>query len=696
MKEHNDNENIESNYAPANCQLSIVNYQSILKNYWGYDDFRGIQREIIESISSGHDTLGLMPTGGGKSITFQVPALAMEGVCIVITPLIALMKDQVQQLRRRAIIADAIYSGRSHDDIIRILENCILGNTKLLYVSPERISTPIFQDKVRHMNVSFITVDEAHCISQWGYDFRPAYLNISELRRLKPEAPVLALTATATPQVMEDICEKLKRPTPLPLPAGRGAIASSADNTDSRTIASPPYREGLGVGLFNVFRMSFERKNLTYVVRKTEDKQAELLHILSRVKGSAIVYVRNRQRTKEISDFLNINLNAPDGSNALPGKKPSTYYHAGLDHAQRDEHQRLWQQNERRVIVATNAFGMGIDKPDVRMVIHIDSPDSVEAYFQEAGRAGRDGKQAYAVLLYNNNDATKLRRRINDTFPPRAYIKEVYEHLAYYLQVAAGSGEGRLFEFCLDEFCHRFHYFPVVADAALKLLEQAGYIEYIEEQDNAARVLFLVERDTLYRLTGNSPEEDNVITAMLRLYGGLFTDYGFIDESLVARQAGLTPPQTYQVLKLLSQKRIISFIPRKRTPYIRYIRRREDEEWIQIPKTIYEERLAVFKQRIEAMLDYATNDRVCRSRQLLRYFGETDTHDCGGCDVCREHRHNPSAADAIRQLLADSKRHHVAELRSLPFDSEDIDNALRRLVSEGHIETEECFITLHT
>ena len=640
----------------------------ILKQYWGYDEFRGIQREIIESISSGHDTLGLMPTGGGKSITFQVPALAMEGVCIVITPLIALMKDQVQQLRRRGIIADAIYSGRSHNDIIRILENCILGNTKLLYVSPERISTSIFQDKLRHMNVSFITVDEAHCISQWGYDFRPAYLNISELRRLKPDAPVLALTATATPQVMEDICEKLKTlPQSLPVKEGEN---------DSH-------------GGFRIFKMSFERKNLTYVVRKTEDKQAELLHILSHVKGSAIVYVRNRQRTKEISEFLNLNLNTPLSTITPP---PSTYYHAGLDHAMRDEHQRQWQKDERRIVVATNAFGMGIDKPDVRIVIHFDCPDSVEAYFQEAGRAGRDGQQAYAVLLYNNSDATKLRRRVNDNFPARAYIKDVYEHLAYYLQVATGSGEGRLFEFCLDEFCHRFHYFPVAADAALRILEQAGYIEYIEEQDNAARVLFLLDRDTLYRLKGNTPDEESVITSLLRLYGGLFTDYCFIDESLVASQAGLTPPITYQVLKQLAHKRIIDFIPRKRTPYIRYIRRREAEEFIQIPSTVYEDRLAVFKQRIAAMLDYATNDHVCRSRQLLHYFGETDTHDCGGCDVCKEHRHNPSATDAIRHLLADGKQHHITEVGKLPFDSKDLDDALRQLVNEAHVEVKDCFI----
>ena len=634
----------------------------LLKQYWGYDSFRGIQQQIIESIESGHDTFGLMPTGGGKSITFQVPALAMEGVCIVITPLIGLMKDQVQQLRRRGIIADAIYSGRMHDDILRILDNCILGNTKLLYVSPERLETRIFQEKVRHMRVSFITVDEAHCISQWGYDFRPSYLHIANIRDIHPNVPVLALTATATPHVIDDICEKL---TPHP----------------SALHLSP--------STFNIFRMSFERRNLTYVVRTVEDKEAELHHILSRVEGSAIVYVRSRQRAKEISESINKALTPPPSTLTPP---PSTFYHAGLSHAERDAHQRQWQKNERRIIVATNAFGMGIDKPDVRLVIHMDCPDSIEAYFQEAGRAGRDGQRAYAVLLYNNSDTTKLRRRVNDTFPSREYIKDVYEHLAYYLQVAMGTGAGRLFEFTLDEFCYRFHYFPVVADAALRLLDQAGYIEYIEEQDNAARVLFLTGRDDLYRLSGNTPDEDRVITALLRLYGGLFSDYGFIDESLVARQAGLTPPITYMVLKQLSHKRIIDFIPRKHMPYIRYTRRREEMEQVRIPKEIYEVRREQYQERVLSIINYATTNHVCRSRQLLHYFGETDTHDCGTCDVCNEQRESRSAVDAVLRLLADGHRHHISELRKLPFDSADIDNALRELVSEERIAVEDSYL----
>ena len=556
----------------------------LLKKYWGYDDFRGIQQEIIESIGSGHDTLGLMPTGGGKSITFQVPALAMEGVCIVITPLIALMKDQVHHLRMKGIIAAAIYSGMSRDDTVRILENCILGRTKLLYVSPERLESDLFLTKLRHMKVSFITVDEAHCISQWGYDFRPSYLSIANIRDIQP-VPILALTATATPRVVEDICERLG-------------------------------------GGFHVFRMSFERKNLSYIVRKTEDKLGELLRILQSAKGSVIIYVRSRKRAKEISDFLNEN------------QLPTTYYHAGLDHATRDLRQQMWQKDELRIIVATNAFGMGIDKPNVRLVIHFDAPDSIEAYFQEAGRAGRDGQEAAAIMLCNGSDDRKLLKRVDDTFPEREYIKDVYEDLAYYLQVATGTGQGRLFEFSLDEFCMRFRHFPVRAHSALMILTRAGYIDYMDEQDSAARVHFLTGRDELYRLEGNSPEEDRIIVSLLRLYGGLFADYGYIDESLVAREAGLTPIQAYNVLKLLSQKRIISFIPRKRTPYVRYMQRREERDQIVIPRAVYEDRRALYQERIEAMLRYMNTDNQCRSRQLLRYFGETDSEDCGHCDVC--------------------------------------------------------------
>ena len=570
----------------------MKNYQSLLRQYWGYDDFRGIQREIIESIGSGHDTLGLMPTGGGKSITFQVPALSQDGTCIVITPLIALMKDQVDNLRRRGIRAAAIYSGLTREEIIITLENCIFGDIRILYVSPERLASDLFQTKLRHMRVSFITVDEAHCISQWGYDFRPSYLQIAQIRKLVPHAPVLALTATATPAVVQDIQQKL----------------SQRDTN------------------FNVFRMSFERKNLAYVVRHAPDKREQLIHILESVKGSAIVYARSRRRTKEYAELL-----TEAGISA-------TFYHAGLDSAVKDERQRGWQQDKVRVMVATNAFGMGIDKPDVRLVIHIDCPDSIEAYFQEAGRAGRDGRKAYAVLLYNDADQRKLEKRIADTFPEKDYIRQVYEHLAYFYQVAVGSGYNHLFEFNIDQFCHTFRHFPIQADAALKILDRAGYIEYTEEQDNQARVMFTIGRDDLYRLENTSPNEEKVITSMLRNYGGLFTDYHFIDESFIAQQTQLEPQQVYLTLKGLSQRHILHFIPQKKTPYIRYTQRREDMEHIQIPPSVYEERKAQFEERIHAMINYAKDDAVCRSRQLLRYFGEESDHDCRQCDVCLSHR----------------------------------------------------------
>ena len=558
------------------------NYREVLQKYWGYDDFRGIQREIIESIGNGHDTLGLMPTGGGKSITFQVPALCSEGTCIVITPLIALMKDQVLHLRRRGIRAAAIYSGLSHEEIITTLENCIFGGITILYVSPERLSSELFRTKLRHMKVSFITVDEAHCISQWGYDFRPSYLQIADIRQDLPGIPVLALTATATPQVVEDIQDKLGNP--------RNSKISRESSISSQTS-------------FNVFKMSFERKNLAYVVRRATDKRQELIHILESVKGCAIVYARSRRRTKEVAELL-----CEAGISA-------TFYHAGLDTVVKDQRQREWQEDKVRVMVATNAFGMGIDKPDVRVVLHIDCPDSLEAYFQEAGRAGRDGKKAYAVLLYNDADQRKLDKRISDTFPEKDYIRKVYEHLAYFYQVGVGSGYHATFEFNIDKFCHAFHHFPIQVDSALKILNRAGYIEYTEEQDNQARVMFTISRNELYRLENSTPNEEKVITALLRNYGGLFVDYNYIDEGFVASQCGLQPQQLYMILKNLSGKHILHFIPQKKTPYVRYLQRREDPEDVQLPPVVYEERKEQFRERIQAMINYATNDHVCRSRQ---------------------------------------------------------------------------------
>ncbi|MBO7116063.1 MAG: RecQ family ATP-dependent DNA helicase [Prevotella sp.] len=635
--------------------MKIESYQLILKKYWGYDDFRGIQREIIESIGNGHDTLGLMPTGGGKSVTFQVPALAMEGVCIVITPLIALMKDQVHHLRQKGINAAAVYSGMQRDDIIRILENCILGSTKLLYISPERLGSELFQTKLRHMQVSFITVDEAHCISQWGYDFRPSYLHIADIRRICPDIPVLALTATATLRVVEDICEKLSQP-----------LTANSQQP------------------FHVFRMSFERKNLVYLVHHAMDKRTELIRLLEGKKGAAIVYVRSRRHAREIAEHL------------TEAGLSATFYHAGLEHAEKDKRQRDWQHDRVRIMVATNAFGMGIDKPDVRIVAHYDLPDSIEAYFQEAGRAGRDGQSARAILLYNNADEPKLIKRISDTFPEKDYIRKVYDHLAYYYQIATGDGYGVSREFNIDDFCHKFNHFPIRVHSALQILQRAGYIEYTEEQDNQARVKFLVTRDDLYRLRGENPNEEKVIIALLRNYGGLFADYGFIDESLIAHQCALKSHEVYDILKELSMKHVIHFIPRKQVPYIRYMQRREDSEHVRLSKEVYEERLHQYQERINAMLHYTKSKEKCRSRLLLEYFGEKGTKDCGQCDVCQSHRPHDTkqAQQQILSLLSDRKRHHVTELLRLRLPKEEQDAALTYLLQEEYIIQQDGYLLL--
>lgn len=592
-----------------------------------------------------------MPTGGGKSITFQVPALAAEGVCIVITPLIALMKDQVYNLRRRGILAAAIYSGMTRHEILRTLENCILGSTKVLYVSPERITSELFKTKLRHMKVSFITVDEAHCISQWGYDFRPSYLHIADIRQIKPEAPLLALTATATRQVADDIQEKLK------------------------------FKDG------NMFRMSFERKNLAYIVRHATDKRGEMLHILRSVRGSAIVYVRSRKRASEISGWLEEN-----GVEA-------TFYHAGLEHSVKDERQKLWHDDVKRVMVATNAFGMGIDKPDVRVVIHFDCPSSLEAYFQEAGRAGRDGMKSYAVMLYNGSDDTKLQKRIADEFPEKEYIRSVYDHLAGFFQIAVNNGCGHTFMFDIRKFCRTYKLFPVQTDAALKILERAGYIEYNTDPNSDPRIVFLISRDHLYMLNELSPLEDRLITTLLRNYGSLFIDYTYIDEDMIAAQAGLTSQQIYLLLKGLTQKRILHFVPRSKTPFITYTRDRVDGENLIITRDVYEDRKEQFAKRINTVIGYATNDNVCRSRQLLRYFDEPRSTDCGQCDVCLAHKRMPDterllrdARDMITALLDDRKRHHLTELLSLRLPSDALDTALEQLIAEETIHVESSYV----
>lgn len=630
-------------------------YIDTLKRHFGYDSFRGIQLDIIKSIVSGHDTLGLMPTGGGKSIAFQVPALTMEGVCIVVTPLIALMKDQVEHLKAKDIKAEAIHSEMSKQEIQTVLDNTIYGAVKFLYVSPERLSQPLFCAKLYYMKVCFITVDEAHCISQWGHDFRPSYLNIGTLREKLPDAPILALTATATPNVIEEIQQKL-----------------FFGKYSSATI--------------NVFRMSFKRQNLSYVVRRTENKIAELIHILQSVQGCAIVYTRSRQKTKEIANFL-----CETGLQA-------TYYHAGLDFAIKHTHQRLWQNDETRIIVATNAFGMGIDKPDVRLVIHIDCPDSLEEYFQEAGRAGRDGKRSYAVLLHNKSDTSGLIKRVREAFPPKDYIKKVYEHLAYFFEIALETGAGACFEFDEFKFCHNFGHYPSRMYEALKILERAGYIHYNNDPDTQSRVQIVCNREYLYKIEGLSKNESIVLTALLRLYGTLFVDLTYINEHKIENITGITNVNLRIALQQLAQRGIIKYIPRRNVPLLTFTTQRIATKYLTIKKEIYEEQREKLAERVSAVIRYIENDDICRQRILLSYFGEENSVNCNHCDVCLKDIKDEAAIkntlQIIKNLLGDGNQHPLAELNRLPVSRKSLGEALEELLRKEQIVIDGPFITI--
>ncbi len=621
-----------------------MTYRRILKEYWGFDDFRGIQREIIESIGSGRDTLGLMPTGGGKSIAFQVPALAGEGLCIVVTPLIALMKDQVANLRSRGIKATAIYSGMRTSDVVTALENCIFGDYKFLYISPERISSELFVKKIQRVKVQLITVDEAHCISQWGHDFRPAYRQICELRRMFPSAPVLALTATATPEVVKDIQQQLN------------------------------FREE------NCYSMSFERKNLVYVVRRTENKAKELLHILSRIEGSAIIYTLNRKKTKEVCDFL------------LANGVTAEYYHAGLSPESKDAKEHAWKSGAARVMVSTNAFGMGIDKPDVRLVVHVDLPSSVESYFQEAGRAGRDGEKAYAVVLYSNGDSRVVTRRLSDNYPPQDFIREVYDEVCYYYSMALGDGMDCTFEFSLGDFCKKYHRPTLQTDSALRILTRMGYIEYVEEMEYASRLRFIVDKDALFRFRGLPKEYELLINAILRNYSGLFTDPAFIDERYLSRVTSLSRHRMYEILVSLASKGLVMYAPSKKCPIITFTRHRVLGSELRFSREVYDERRAVFADRLNSILSYATREDKCRSRLLLEYFGEKKSSECGNCDVCVASRAGgkkaPVSAPAewLLDYLSDRKLHSLDELDAMGLSRKAMTELLRTMCDEEKIE----------
>jgi len=618
-------------------------YLSILKQYWGYDQFRALQGDIIRSIAAGKDTLGLMPTGGGKSLTFQVPTMTMEGICIVVTPLIALMKDQVENLKNCGIPAAAIFSGMSHNEILMTLDNAVFEAYKFLYVSPERLATPIFVEKIKQAKVCLIAVDESHCISQWGYDFRPSYLRIADIRELLPDVPILALTATATPEVVVDIQNQLH------------------------------FREP------NVYQKSFHRSNLAYVVRTVENKDENLLKILNSVPGTSVVYVRNRKRTKEISDFLNVNGISAEN------------FHAGLKNETKDAKQARWKNGETRVIVSTNAFGMGIDKAEVRTVVHMDLPDSLEAYFQEAGRAGRDEKKAYAVLLYNNGDAVKMRKRVSDSFPGKEMVVKVYEALGNYFQIGLGSGLDKVFAFDISDFCTKFKLPILTTYSSLKILQQAGYIELTDEQDSSSRVLFTVGKDDLYKLKHNADQE-RLIHILLRSYTGLFTDLASISEETLAKRLEWTRDQVYNQLVVLAKEHVIQFIPRKKTPFLTFTREREATERIVLTKETYDDRREHYIARVKSMLDYAQEENNCRSQVLLLYFGEKETISCGKCDICLKKNETQVSTDdfetirlVVQQALAEEELTVNMLVKKIPHKELKVLQVVRFMMDNGQI-----------
>lgn len=624
-----------------------VDIHAILSEYWGYSSFRPMQEEIIRSVLDGRDTLGLLPTGGGKSITFQVPAIALDGVTIVVTPLISLMKDQVDNLRERGIKAVYLHAGLTRAEHRLALDRCRYGHVKLLYVSPEKLQSPRFLDELRDVTVSLIVVDEAHCISQWGYDFRPSYLKINDLRKRVPDVPVLALTASATPEVVDDIMARLG------------------------------FRER------NLYARSFARDNLSYIVRNGDDKERQLLRVLNGTSGTAIVYVRSRRRTRETAEWL-----VREGVSA-------EFYHAGLSPEEKEERQNRWKSGETRVIVATNAFGMGIDKPDVRAVVHLDTPSSLEEYYQEAGRAGRDGLPAYAVLLASRVDKGRLTRLISERFPDKEYCRRVYELAGNFAGVAVGAGFNQVYEFNFALFCKRFDLRPVQADSALRLLTAAGYVEFIEELSTQSRVMMLLTKQELYgvRLDGDT---DRVFQLILRTYTGLFADYVYINEGVIARRTELSEQAVYEALLALNRMHVLHYVPRKSTPYLYYPTSRELPRYITFPRAVYEDMRQRLEQRVEAMKRFAFDSGECRVNTMLRYFGETPAEPCGKCDVCRSRRQlapRPSASaptlrDSIIYMLSQQPRtlHYLTSNAAAPEG--EVIETLRRLLDDGTAATD--------
>ena len=616
--------------------------KEILHKYWGYSEFRPAQEQIISSVLAGRDTLALMPTGGGKSLTYQVPTMARKGVCIVVTPLIALMKDQVDRLRKLGISAVAIHSGMSYSKIDIALDNCVYGDVKFLYIAPERLATETFRLRVQRMNVSLLAVDEAHCISQWGYDFRPSYLRIAEVRKMLPEVPILALTASATDMVTKDIMKHL------------------------------------GFKEEHIIRSSFARPNLSYAVRHTDDKNEQLLRIVNNVTGSGIVYMQSREGCEQVATFLQEN------------SISASYYHAGLPHAEREIRQEEWTSGKTRIVVATNAFGMAIDKADVRFVVHYTMSDSLESYYQEAGRAGRDGKRSYAVMLVASNDSSRISKHFSDEFPPLEQIKLIYEKVCDYVQVAVGDGLYASYIFNIHDFCRREHIHISRVRAALKLLQQNNYLTLTEEVDNPARIIFTTGRDDLYKIRVSQDELDNIIRVILRLYDGVFTEFRSIDEKQIAAISGYTIDKVRELLKRMWQMRIIRYIPANTTPILFFNEERLPTNDLYISPESYTHRLRLTQERFENVLRYIGNKQSCRSVMMQNYFGDTDTTVCGVCDICinkkKEINNKPnSLEDKVLTLIREQNLTSRELCRLIKHDPQEIASAVEKLKAEDKI-----------